>query len=253
MNPKEFWTPHCGAVSITFDDGTQNQLDEALPLLDKYNLKGTFYIMPSGRDWEANYLMWQKAAACGHEIGNHTRSHLCSKNILENSDGLEDKTLPEIEEDILTAQKRLVPIASHQKQWTFAYPCYNTDVGCCESRQSYVPIIAKHFLAGRAGGEYGFANNPARMDLACAAGLSTDRMSGFEMIGLVEELTARGRWAILVFHEINGARLTVGSHDFDMLLNYLNRRRESILTAPVVEIAGKVADYQARISSAALK
>jgi hypothetical protein len=118
-------------------------------------------------------------------------------------------------------------------------------VGRGAGRQSYVPVIAKHFLAGRGGGEYGFGNVPAVMDLACLAALATDRMSGFEMIGLVEELTSMGQWVVLVFHEIDGNRLTVGSYDFNMLLNYLHRRRDAIWTAPVVEIARKIADFQA--------
>jgi hypothetical protein len=75
---------------------------------------------------------------------------------------------------------------------------------------------------GRVNAEYGFGTmRPALVDLACIAGLATDRMSGFEMIGLVEQLTYQGCWVVLVFHDIDGARLTVGSHDFNMLLDYL--------------------------------
>ena len=86
-----------------------------------------------------------------------------------------------------------------------------------------MPIVAKHFLAARGGGEFGFGNVPAMVDLACFAGLDMDRKSGFEMIGLVEELTSRGQWVVFVFHQIHGSRLTVGSYDFNMLLNYLHR------------------------------
>jgi hypothetical protein len=71
-------------------------------------------------------------------------------------------------------------------------------------------------------------------------------MSGFEMIGLAEELTAAGRWVIFVFHEIDGARLTVGGYDFGLLLNYLNRKRERIWTAPVAEVARRIAQVQLR-------
>jgi len=64
------------------------------------------------------------------------------------------------------------------------------------------------------------------------------------MIGLVEELTSNGRWVILVLHEISRSRLTVGSYDFKMLLDYLHRRSREIWTAPVVEVAGKIAHFQ---------
>jgi hypothetical protein len=237
-----FWAPYDGAVSLTFDDGTQNQLDKAIPALNEHGLRGTFYLNPRGENWQRRLEPWQQVAADRHEIGNHTLSHLCSNNYTGATGGLEDCTLAEIEADILAAQGRLVQLAPHQHEWTFAYPCYCTFVGRGAARQSYVPVVARHFLAGRAGGEYGFGNQPQAVDLACVWGLGVERMSGFEMIGLVEELTSSGQWVILTLHEIEGQRLTVGSYDYQMLLRYLQRRRETIWTAPVVEVARKIAD-----------
>ncbi|MBN1348837.1 polysaccharide deacetylase family protein [candidate division KSB1 bacterium] len=245
MNTNKFWTPYLGAVSLTFDDGTRNQLELALPALDKYNLKATFYIVPNGAQWEECRSQWERVGANGHEIANHTLSHICSNNFLGKTGGLEDRTLAEIEADILAAQQRLEQIAPHQKQWTFAYPCYNTDVGRGMSRQSYIPLVARHFIAGRAWGEHGFANQPEVMDLAHAGGIATERMSGHEMIGLVEALASKGQWLILVFHQINGSRLSVGSYDFSLLLEYLHSKRSQYWTAPVVEVAQKIAAYQA--------
>ena len=87
-------------------------------------------------------------------------------------------------------------------------------------------------------------DHPAAVDLACTWGHTTDRMTGPEMIGLVEQLTALGRWLILTFHEIDGARLTVGGYEFNLLLDYLHRRREDIWTAPVAQVARKIADFR---------
>ena len=244
MNLKEFWKPYTGAVSLTFDDGKPSQLEKAIPAMDKLGIKGSFYLTVNGSDWKEDIKPWIDVAGCGHEIGNHTFSHVCSNNFTGKRGGLEDKTLDQIETDILTAQNRLVKTFPDQQQWTFCYPCYLTYVGRGVSRQSYVPVVAKHFLAGRSGGEYGFGNHPATVDLACAWGLSTDRMSGPEMIGLVEQLTAQGRWVILVFHEINGKRLTVGGYEFNMLLNYLHRNSDRIWTAPMGEVAGKISEFQ---------
>jgi len=244
MDGKECWGSFQGAVSLTFDDGTQNQLDKAIPPLDERGLKGTFYVPPRGKDWAQRLAPWKEVAGSGHEIGNHTLSHTCSSNYSGQPGGLEDIGLDEVEADILTAQERLVEIAPHQEAWSFAYPCYCTHVGRGQQRQSYVPVVARHFLAGRAGGEYGFANQPATVDLACFWGQPTERMSCFEMIGLVEDLTARGQWVVLVFHEIDGHRLTVASYDYLTLLDFLQRRQEAIWTAPVVEVARRIAAFQ---------
>jgi peptidoglycan/xylan/chitin deacetylase (PgdA/CDA1 family) len=244
MNLREFWYPFRGACSLTFDDGTENQLMKAVPRLDERGLAATFYLNPGGRDWSKRLHAWGQVAVAGHEIGNHTCGHVCSNNIQNRSGGLEDITFEDIETDILTAQDRLCRLVPHQKHWSFAYPCYCTFVGKGERRKSYVPLVARHFLAARAGGEYGFANHPYYADLACLWSIAVERMSGYEMIGLVEELTFRGMWVILTFHEIDGERLSVGSYDFAMLLDYLQRKSEEIWVAPVIQVAGKILDQQ---------
>ncbi|KAA9027836.1 polysaccharide deacetylase family protein [Niallia endozanthoxylica] len=60
-------------VALTFDDGPTENITQILPLLDKYNVKATFFLI--GQDIE-NYPEGAKQiAAAGHQIGNHTYSH----------------------------------------------------------------------------------------------------------------------------------------------------------------------------------
>jgi hypothetical protein len=240
-----FWSPHRGAVSVTFDDGDQSQLVRAIPAMDGAGIRGTFYLNPGGKNWPKESKSWAEAAERGHELGNHKLSHICSNNFWGGPGGLEDRTLEEIEADILAAQERLAPFAPHQKDWTFAYPCYHTFVGRGAGRQSYVPLVAKHFLAGRGPGEYGFANRPDVADLACLSSTGVERMSGFEMVGLLEVLALAGQWVILTFHRIDGSRLSVESAEFKVLLDYLQRRSGDIWCAPVAEVARKISDARA--------
>jgi len=149
MDLKKFWAPYTGAVSLTFDDGLECQLEKAIPSMNKLGLRGTFYLSPGGKNWRQRLSPWRDVATDGHEIGNHSLSHICSNNFSGTPGGVEDKTLEEIENDILAAQERLVQIAPHQKQWTFCYPCFCTDVGRGQSRKSYIPVVAKLFLVGR--------------------------------------------------------------------------------------------------------
>lgn len=64
------------AITFTFDDCLSNQYSTAVPLLDKYGFKGSFYLvtnwMGSGH---YSYNDAKKMAANGHEIGSHTVSH----------------------------------------------------------------------------------------------------------------------------------------------------------------------------------
>jgi len=247
-----FWGPYQGGVSLTFDDGMPCHLDRAIPALDERDLKGAFYLMPRGNDWQKRLEPWRAVAARGHEIGNHTLSHTCSANYSGQPAGLEYASADEIETDMLAAQQRLQTLLPEQDTWTFCYPCYCTFVGRGEQRQSYVPTVARHFLAGRAGGEYGFGNQPDTVDLACFWAQPAERMGAFEMIGLAEELTARGQWVVFVFHAIDGPRLSVASEDFLALLDFLGRRRDVIRTDTVAAIAGDIAAHQQRLSERAL-
>ena len=239
----EFWAPHRGGVSLTFYDGGPSQLEKAIPLMDERGIKGTFFLCPGFEESQEALAPWREVAARGHEIGIHTFSHTMSSNHTGGY-GLEDMTLAQMEQDLLRAQEVLGPLAPHQRQWTFCYPSYERHVGRGTGRQSYVPLVAKQFLAGRSGAEYGCANHPQTVDLACVWGLDTPRMSGFEMIGLAEELTRRARWVVFAFHDIDGPRLTVGNHDFVMLLNYLAASSDRILTAPFGAVAERIALLQ---------
>ena len=247
---RSFWGDVQGGVSLTFDDGMPCHLDRAIPALDERGLKGTFYLMPGGASWQQRLEPWRQVAANRHEIGNHTLSHTCSANYTGGHAGLENTTVDEIEADILAAQERLHTLAPEQETWTFCYPCYCTFAGRGEQRQSYVPAVARHFLAGRAGGEYGFGNRPEAVDLACFWAQPAERMSAFEMIGLAEELTARGQWLVFVFHAIDGSRLSVASEDYVALLDFLVRRRDTIRTDTVAAIAGDIDRYQQQLRRA---
>lgn len=243
MNQTGLFGGYRAAVSLTFDDGTANQLERAAPLLDEFGLRGTFYLHARDRLMEEYSSDWRAVADAGHEIGNHTRSHPCPNVIHGRRGGVEDMTLEQIEADILAAQERLETLAPHQNAWTFAYPCGATYVGAGLSQVSYVPVVARHFLAARAQGEYGFCNHPDTMDSAALFGQRVDRMSGYEMIGLVQAAIDAGQWAILCFHDISGSRISVEEDEFRRLLVFLADRKNEVQIAPLVEVVKDISGF----------
>ncbi len=60
-------------VALTFDDGPTSNVEELLPLLEKYNVKATFFLI--GTELEQNMNLGEAIAEAGHQIGNHTYSH----------------------------------------------------------------------------------------------------------------------------------------------------------------------------------
>ncbi len=249
-----FWpAKYQGAISITFDDGLPSQLGLAVPALNERGLRATFYLNPRGSDrsasqpdsWQKNLEPWVAVQKVDHEIGNHSVSHPCSLNI--NADWIQGKNLltwdlARIEADILEAQRRIKAVFPTQEYTSYAYPCYESTVGKGVNRQSYVPIVARNFVAARAKGELRgeLANDPEYCDLHHLSSWPVERQPGALMVGLVEQATAAGLWGIFTIHGVQEGHLPVGGTDFIELVDHLARRKDVVWTAPVAEIGAYI-------------
>ncbi len=241
------WPGECrAAVSLSFDDGALSQIELAVPMLNEADLRATFYLNPRGDDFLEKLAPWRAVAKAGHEIGSHTMSHTCSRAFRDNpaARGLENLTLAEIEADIVEAKQRLQRLVPDQREMTFCYPCYMEHVGCGPTRQSYVPVVARHHIAGRGRGEFPFANHPATLDLHYAWSWPAERMPGSQMVGLIESCVATGRWGILTFHGVDQGRLGVSQGDLRELVNYLRTNHLRIWTAPVIQVARRIIQWR---------
>ena len=239
------------AVSLTFDDGSGSQLELALPILNDHRLLSTFYIpardsAPGYDHWTDILRPWKVVAEQGHEIGNHTVSHRFSRAFGESLEGIynETMTLQDIEADIVEAERRLDEVLGHSQR-TFAYPCYHDYIGEGLTRQSYVPFIAKHFVAARSRGE--FANYPLTCSMSYLWSYPVEHMSGSAMIELIEQARSLGQWCILAIHGIDAGKLAVTSKDFLEVCDYLTQNRSDIWVAPVIEVARRIIDWRSSL------
>ena len=198
------------AVSFSFDDARLSQIDVGTPLLDKYGVKATFYVSP--RSVEKRLDGWKKAVASGHEIGNHSLTHPCTVNFgFSQQNALENYTIPMMEkqlDDANTEIQRLLGV----KPVTFAYPCGQKFIGRGAGVQSYVPLVAKRFLAGR-GFRDEMSNVPAACDLAQVLGTDSDGLTFEQMRDLVVTASQQGRWIAFAGHEIGkpGRQVTLAA------------------------------------------
>jgi chitin deacetylase len=60
-------------VALTFDDGPTDKTDDILEILDKNEIKATFFL--TGSEIEENFVEAKEIVKAGHEVGNHTYSH----------------------------------------------------------------------------------------------------------------------------------------------------------------------------------
>jgi beta-glucosidase len=207
------------AISLSFDDARPSQVDNGIPILDRYGVKATFYASPSrlGERLEG----WKKAAANGHEIANHSMNHPCSGNFAWSRDhALEDYTLEMMRQELTGANKAIQELVGIVPQ-TFAYPCGETWVGRGGNLKSYVPLVAELFHAGR-GWMNESPNDPAYCDLAQLMGVPSDNLDFDKLKPTIEQTKSQGLWLVLAGHDIGTAieRQTTRTTALEALCKY---------------------------------
>jgi peptidoglycan/xylan/chitin deacetylase (PgdA/CDA1 family) len=237
MEPSWFPNGARAAVSITFDDARVSQLDVGAPILDAHGVRASFYVLPG--PVKARREDWAALVAAGHEIGNHTATHPCSGNHQSSQDNpLESFTLRRITRDIERGTEAIVSLLGVQPR-TFAYPCGQTAVGRGRKKASYVPVVARRFVAGR-GYRSETANDPARCDVALLDAFHADGTAADALLRLVEDAVARGRWVVFVCHEVGDpGPLGTAPEALDGLCSEI-ARDDRVWVAPVLDVAGRL-------------
>eukprot|EP00121_Abeoforma_whisleri_P006521 Awhi_evm1s5932 len=125
---------------MTFDDGIEDQFDNALCSLNKHEIPATFYIINNAiRDINENkngyYMTFEEIKeldSIGHDIEPHTTTHAHLKFL----------TYEEQEEEILDSIGELKKLGYTSAGTSFAYP-YGDD------NEDTVDILRKHKILGR--------------------------------------------------------------------------------------------------------
>lgn len=201
------------AVSLTYDDGLDSQLANAVPALDARGLKATFFLTQENMD--ARLADWRAVAAEGHEIGDHTVSHPCH---------LKDYSAARFaQQEIDGAEAYFNANFGADPRRIFAYPCGVLELGRGSELQTqlrYISVLRGAFAAARAAD--GDPNDPravARNRYVLSAVAPTyDRDDPRLAIDYVRRAQRWGYWAILVFHDILPKRVgegdtSIASHD----------------------------------------
>ncbi len=188
------------ALSFSFDDARLSQPDKGIPLLDKYGVKATFYLVPSSM--EERLDGWKKAVKSGHDIGNHSLSHPCTGNFDWSRDNaLENYTLQRMGAQLDSVNKILKKELGVNAV-SFAFPCGQTFVGRGSGTKSYVPLVASMFETARLWLSEG-PNDPSFCDMSQLTGVELDGKSFEQAKQIIESAKRKGLWLIFAGHEMN--------------------------------------------------
>ncbi len=228
------------AVSLTFDDARLSQLPVGMPILDAHGVRATFYV--SFGALREQIHGWRRAVAMGHEIGNHTVCHPCSGNFsFVGDEALESYTLEQMDLELAEANARIEQFVGVTPA-TFAYPCGQTTVGRGVNTRSYVPLVAKRFVAGR-GFQDEWTNDPSWCDLAQLMAIPIDCLSVEECLTWVRRAVDQQGWLVFAGHEIgSGGPQTTLTETLKALCAYCQDPANGIWIDTVAAIARYVAD-----------
>ncbi len=231
------------ALSISFDDARESQVTQGIPLLDRYGVKGTFYVM--AEPMKPVLDGWIAAAKNGHEIGNHTIHHPCTGNFDWKRDhALEDYTLASMHNELVAANRQIEEMLGVTPT-SYAYTCGQKFVGRGTETRSYIPVVAELFDSGR-----GFldetANAPGYLDLAQLTGIESDGKDFKEIKPFLDKAQENGDWVVLAGHEMAAAgRQTTRLAMLEELIAYAQDPANGIWLTTVAEVTNYIKKQQA--------
>jgi peptidoglycan/xylan/chitin deacetylase (PgdA/CDA1 family) len=233
------------AVSLAYDDALDSQLDIALPALNRAGLKGSFYLTLSNPSVAGRLQAWRAAAAQGHELGNHTLFHHCSRSRpgrdwVPQHRNLDTLSVAQLQDQIILANAMLHAIDGQTRR-TFTTPCGDLQAG----GHDYLDAIKSEFVGIKSRAGSGITASMTGLDPYDVVVHAAEGLSGKQLIDMVKAAAAQGTMVNFTFHGIGGDYLTTSQEAHAELLAYLADNRKTLWTDTFLNIMTHVRARQA--------
>lgn len=233
------------AVSLTFDDGIPGQFAVAVPLLNRYGFKGTFFM--SVAIVNSQHIKWgdiNKAALQGHEIGNHALTH---PHFIK-------MPLDSIAWESTESNKQMDALLPAQRMITHAYP-FGEGGGNTGKDKGIRKTVAPYFIAARATQNKPYPYN--KYDFAATnddyyninSQMIADSASMKNFGDAIDQTIAVGGWFCPTYHGIHDGWIITPTNVFEQHLKELEQRKASVWIAPFKNVV----QYHKERNSAKLK
>jgi peptidoglycan/xylan/chitin deacetylase (PgdA/CDA1 family) len=205
-------------VSVTLDDGWASQYQNALPILNKYGLKATYYIITGSLGEQPYYMSTDQVKNLylqGMEIGSHTITHPDLTKVTQS------QLVNEMSQSQTTLQNAIgAPVLN------FAYPygAYN----------SGTVSVGKQYYNSQRSVDQGL-NTKDNLDLTRIKIYEVDNdISQVQVQSWIDSAIAERAWLVLVYHEVGsdfgGGKYHVDSSEFDSQMSYLKNTGVATVT-----------------------
>lgn len=198
------------AISLSYDDALNSQLDNALPALNKRGLKASFYVVPLSDAFKSRLEEWRLLAAQGHELGNHTLFHACKRSKpgrewVNPTNDLDKKTVTEMVREV-TVANTLLTAMDGQTVRTFTPPCFDQMV----NDGNYIDAVKKQFVGIKSLDDSSFASL-----------IGPSKISARDIIKFIEKQPKNIRLVNVLFHGVGGDHLITSTEEHNKFLDYL--------------------------------
>jgi peptidoglycan/xylan/chitin deacetylase (PgdA/CDA1 family) len=215
------------AVSLSYDDALDSQLNNAVPTLNKHDIKASFYLLLASPVLYARLDEWRALAKQGHEIGNHTIYHPCSASQPGNDwvrphNDMDKRTVEHMRQEVFVANSFLKAIDGRTER-TMTPPCGHLET----SDGNYLPAVREFFVAIK-----GDEKVPAGFSIYSVP----SDIRGEELIALVQRAAENGGMANIIFHGIGGDHLAVATQEHEKLIRFLAQHRDVYWTDTYLNI-----------------
>ncbi len=222
------------ALSLTYDDGLPSHVSTAGPALDKYGLKGTFFVTVSAPSVRSEMDKWRQLAKNGHELANHSIYHPCQKSKpgrdwVKNYLNLDGYTQEQLLAEIQVTNTFLQALDGETSR-TFAYPCADLHIGA----ESFKDSIGHYATAAR--GVHDGLVPPLEIDLLNVPAWAPNGQSGQELIAYVQSVIDQQTFSTICFHGVGAEYLLVSKEAHEELLQWLAGHRHEIWVATFEEV-----------------
>lgn len=201
---------HKVAISLSYDDALNSQLDNALPALNQRGLKASFYVVPLSQAFKNRINEWKLLAKQGHELGNHTLFHACQKSKpgrdwVPPSNDLDNRPVLAMVDEV-TVANTLLTAMDGETVHTLTPPCYDQ----MAKDGNYVEAVKGQFIGIKGNEDPNFAVLLAPSDITAQ-----------QIIDFVEKQPKNIKLINVLFHGIGGDHLVTTTAEHAKFLDYL--------------------------------
>lgn len=238
------WNGKKCAVVLTYDDALNQQLDNAVPVLDSLGLKATFYITAFSTSMQTRMNEWKKLPLKGYELGNHTLYHPCmggaGREWVTKDYDLNNYSVKRMVDETRMTNVFLQALDGKTER-TFAFTCGDMKIG----DSSFMNAMKGDFLAARSvRGEMHKINEVDVYNVDCYV---VNSYTAVQMMEWVKEAVKKNALLVILFHGVGGGNsLNVEVAEHRKFLSYLKQNEKDIWIAPMIEVAKYVNKFNGR-------